>query len=292
MSTIAQPATPHDMREARQLARHTRALLAGKAPADPVLRFTVDWMSEKARRPRMNGSGGFEDECDSQDAMLATIDRMQVDSVLAGPRRYRGDHSPAGVRIAQEIAKDMKKNRNGCSDLSYSQMRDAAGLRHADTAMDRFHDLVESGAVDYVRRSAPTGAAKQWGVPQRMQISGRCFFTPDRLPDRYRKFYQDELARRREKRGQAIRRALARSNLDRAVADRQAAAHSGGTPAKRLSKPPRLFDPWKVNPAGMQRAHDAQATAVASSDAAEADTAAFVAANLDALKAQMLAQCG
>ena len=291
MSTIAQPSAAHDAREAHQLARHTRDLLAGKTPNDPVLRHTVDWLSEKALRPRLIGNGGFEDECDCQDAMLATIDRMQADSLATGARRYRGDYSPAGVRIAQELVKDMKKNRTGKSDLAYSQMRDAAGLRSEDTAMDRFHDLVESGALDYVRRSAATGAAKQWGVPQRMQISGVCFFTPHRLPDKYRLFYQDELARRRGKRDQDRRRALAQSNLDRAVADRQAEAQAGGTPAKRPIKPARVFDPWKVNPAAMRRAHDAQAKAASAADATEAEDAAAVVSNLETLKAEMLARC-
>lgn len=292
MSTMLEPAAAHDAREARQLATETRALLAGRTPRDPVLRHTIDWLSKDALRARLIGDGSFEDECDCQDAMLATIDRMQADSLAAGPRRYRGDHSPAGVRIAQVIVEDMKRNRNGRCDLPYSQMRDRAGLRHEDTAMDRFHDLVDAGAIDYVRRSMPTGKPKQWGVPQRMQISGVCFLTPQRLPDRYRAFYEDERARRRERRENARKRAHARSNLDRAVAERKLDAAAAGTPARPRARPSYSLDPWKVNPTVMRRAHDAQAKAEAASAADEARDAAAVAANLDALMAEMRAGCG
>lgn len=157
MSNICQSAAAHDAREARQLARTARAALAGAASRDPVLRHTIDYLSKEALRPRLMGNERFENECDCQDAMLATIDRMQADSLAAGPQRYRGDYSPAGVRIAQELVRDMKKNRNGRSDIL---LADAGCCGHAERGYSH-GSLPRSGCVRRDRLHLPIDADRR-----------------------------------------------------------------------------------------------------------------------------------
>lgn len=287
-------------------ARTLHERFADRERRDPVLRNTVDYLHPHATQARLIGDGTIGDELDCQQAMIETIKILQSESAAAGPKHYQGDLGRSGVRVA-EIIIDAMKPHNGLCDLPYAETAGAVGCCY-DTAMDWVHELKELNVLDYQRRSIPTNAPKAWGVAQRIMMSSVIWLTPDRLPDRPRAIYierRDKLreeTRLRREREEAERRELARElelardreysrrRMTEILEARKRVAQENGTPPRRR-RAVRLFDPYKVNPRGMERLHEQRAAAVAASKADEERDAGRVAANAAHLKAQMLALC-
>jgi hypothetical protein len=281
---------------------------AGRRRRDPVLRDTVDYLDPKATQARLLGDGTYDDERDCQQAMLQTLELWQSESVTSGAKHSQGDFGRSGIRVAQVIIEFMKPH-SGLCDLSYSQIAEQIGGDY-DTAMDWTHKLKALRALDYQRRSVPTGAPKAWQAPQRAMTTSVIWLTPERMPQRYHAIYlklrdglreQRRLVRERQEEDRrelareleiARDREYSRQRMTAILAARRASAQENGTPPKRRRSSIRLLDPYKVNPRVMERIDMARKEAIASSKADEERDAARVAANVENLRAQMLARCG
>jgi len=233
-----------DVRRMTRTVTDARATNGGRRRSrrhEPVHHSSVDIDDPKANVRGQLGET-LEEAIDCMWALVVAVSRYREQTKAAKEAEVRitAEELLLFQKIATPIDNTALDYWEGSIDLARTQFAALTGV--SVHVVDNMKAKMKAlGVFDVTRRTIATGLEKMFGVPQRIQISDRTHFTPERLIPALRRLFDAEYAKRRAHR--KLREAVAASQ-GRPVQHR---------PLRPRERPKRRV-PALLNPAGWARA--------------------------------------